>query len=171
MKNLIVILLLTACISVQAQEKFSNVKFEGSKKQILVADDQNVYVSGKLSSGEVIKSSCSGGACSIIIEYNGRSVTQSIGDAVSNLTIYEYDFSGDGDTEIVVVNDFMDTSFLFVFSYSKGLIQKIFQFEVSYYKTEISKDYIVFNLPSGPENIWHYYQGNFWILSPMEIEW
>ena len=171
MKKLIFFWLSFSCLSAHAQERFSNVQFQGSKKQILEAFEKNVYVSGKLTSGETIKSTCSGGSCSIVIEYNGKSIEQPVGDDISHLTIYEYDFSGDGDSEIVVVNDFMDTSFLFVFSYSKGLIQKTFQYELSYYKTEIDKDYIIYYLPSGPENIWHYYQGGFWELHPMEIEW
>ena len=37
----------------------------------------------------------------------------------------EYDFSADGDVEIVAVNENKGTSFLFVFSYSKGIIQEL----------------------------------------------
>jgi hypothetical protein len=170
MKNFILLLLLIVCISAKAQERISNVVFEGNKKLVLQASDSNIYVSSKLTSGDVIRSTCSGGSCSIIIEYKGRSVEVSIGDAISNLTVYEYDFSLDGDMELVVINDFTDTSFLFVFSYSRGLIEKIFQYE-AYYETEIDANYIVYYLPSGPEGFWHYFKGSFWEMSPMKIDW
>ena len=170
-KKLIFIFFLLSWVTVQAQERISNVVFEGNKKLVLQAVDSNLYVSGKLTSGDIIRSTCSGGSCSIEIEYKGRSVEVSIGDAILNLTVYEYDFSGDGDVELVVINDFMDTSYLFIFSYSRGLIEKIFQYEVSYYKTEIDENYIVYCLPSGPEGLWHYYKGYFWEMNPMKLEW
>jgi len=170
MKKLIILFMMSYS-SVFSQEKFSNVEFEGSKKQVLQVLESNVYVSGKLTSGDIIKSTCSGGSCHIVIEYKGRTVYMPIGDAISNLTVYEYDFSGDGDLELVVVNDFMDTSFLFVFSYSRGMIEKLFQYEVSYYKTEIKMNHIVFYLPRGPEAFWNYYMGYFWEMNPMKLEW
>jgi len=65
-----------------------------------------------------------------------------------------------------VVSSFAGTTYLFVFAYSKGIIQKIFEKEIMTYKTKVNKDYIEFYLPSGLETVWNYYNGTFWVMTP-----
>jgi len=79
------------------------------------------------------------------------------------------DFNADGDLELVVVNDFRGTSFLYVFSYSRGIILKLFEKEIKTDKIIIKKDYIEYYLPSGIDTVWHYYQGQFWTMTPYAL--
>ena len=72
--------------------------------------------------------------------------------ALSSIKIYEYDFGGDGDKELIVtfdqqkINDKNDydgiTTIVYVYRYSKGLLQKIFDKEIMFYKTIIKPKYI-----------------------------
>jgi len=169
MKNLIAILLLAVSFNSFAQDKFSNVEFDGLKTLLLNAKSGNIYVSGKLSTGETIKTGCDHGACYIKIEYKGKTISKSIGDDISNLTIYEYDLSGDGDKEIIVINEFSDTAYLFIYSYGRGMIQKLFDKEIMMYKTVIKSNYIEFYMPSGLDQVWTYYQGQYWEMKPVKL--
>ena len=78
----------------------------------------------------------------------------------------EYDFGADGDVEIVAVNEYKGTSFLFVFLYSKGIIQELFKKEIKNNKVLISKDYIEYYLPAGLDSVWNFYKGRFWAMTP-----
>lgn len=170
MRNLILLLLLFAPLRITSQEKFSNVEISGNKTLILRAIENDVYKTGKLSSGEVIKSGCSHGACYLQIEYKERKVEIIIGDDIKNLNVFEFDFGNDGDKEIVVVNDFFETSYLFVFSYGRGMIEKLFEKEILYYRTVLNKDYIEYYMPSGLDQVWNYYQGKFWTMTQIELK-
>ena len=68
--------------------------------------------------------------------------------------------------EIVAVNEYKGTSFLFVFLYSKGIIQELFKKEIKNNKVLISKDYIEYYLPAGLDSVWNFYKGRFWTMTP-----
>lgn len=88
---------------------------------------------GKLSSGESLTSGCDHGACFFRISFKGRWVGESIGENFDNIRIYEYDFGGDGEKELVVVVDqqHIDNKgsydrkavVLSIYHYSGGLIE------------------------------------------------
>jgi hypothetical protein len=168
MKNLTFLLLLFLSARLFSQTPTSNVEFVGIKTQVLIAKKGTLQAIGKLSTGELVKAGCDHGACYFRIEYKGRSIQQSIGNDITKMSIYEYDFGGDGDNEIVVVNDIMKTSFIFIYFYSKGIIKELFEKEITNYRTILKKDYIEYYLPSGLNSVWNYYQGQFWGMTPFE---
>jgi hypothetical protein len=170
MKRLIFIPFIFLTLLIRAQDKISNVEIVGPKTLVLNAKDPDINKSGKLSTGEVIKSGCSHGTCHFQIEYKGRNIMGGIGENISDLTIYEFDFGNDGDKEILVINDFKQTSYLFIYSYGRGLIKKLFEKEIMSYRTAINKDYIELYLPGGQVQVWNFYQGEFWAMTPVEIK-
>jgi hypothetical protein len=170
MRHCIIIPLIFLSLGLYAQDKFSNVEISGPKTLIINVKEVDVYKSSKLSTGEVIKTGCSHGACYFQIEYKGRKIEENIGDDIKDLTIYEFDFGNDGDKELIVINDFMETSYLFIYSYGRGLIEKLFEKEILYYRTVVNKDYIEFYMPSGLDQVWNYYKGGFWEMTPVEIK-
>ena len=170
MKHLIIILLFLTSINLSGQKLQSNVEFDGYKNQILLAKKEALKAQGKLPTGEIVRVGCDQGVCYFRIEYKGRTIEQSIGKDITMATIYEFDFGGDGDNEIVVINDYMKTSFIFIYSYSKGVIQKLFQKEILYNKIVLKKDYIEYYLPGGIDLLWNYYKGQFWGMTPYKNE-
>lgn len=152
------------------QERFSNVEFKGDTTHIITVKESDIYKTSRLSTGETIRTGCDHGACYLKFDYKGRTTEIYIGDYISYLTICEFDFGADGDKEIVIVNDFDDTSLLFVYAYSRGIAQKLFEKEISYYKTVLSKDYIEYYMPSGLDQVWNYYQGSFWSMEPVDFK-
>lgn len=168
MKKLTFLLLLFLSTRLFSQTANPNVEFVGTKIQVLLAKKTALQTVGKLSTGEMIKAGCDHGSCYFRIEYKGRSIDQSIGDDITKIAVYEFDFGGDGDNEIVVINDFMKTSFMFIYSYSKGIIKELFKKEIMYYRTVLKKDYIEYYLPGGLDSVWNYFQGQFWGMTPYE---
>ena len=168
MKNLIISFLLLFSLSLSAQ-KAPDVQFSGNKLLVLLAKKEALKSTGKLSSAEIVRVGCDQGACYFEIVYKDRSVRQTVGDDITRLNIYEYDFGADGDMEIVAVNEYKGTSFLFVFSYSKGIIQELFKKEIKNNKVLISKDYIEYYLPAGLDSVWNFYKGRFWAMTPYKI--
>lgn len=166
MKNVIISFLLLFSLSLSAQKFQSDVEFSGNKNLILLAKKGALKATGKLSSGESVRVGCDQGTCYFEIQYKDRSVRQTVGDDISTLNIYEYDFGADGDIEIVAVNEYKGTCFLFVCSYSKGIIQELFKKEVKNNKVLISKDYIEYYLPAGLDSVWNFYKGRFWTMTP-----
>lgn len=169
MKKLILLLIFVSN-NIIAQERYSNVQFEGNRVIVLEASENEYQVSGKLTTGENITTGCSHGACFFKIEYKSRIIEESIGDDITSLTVYEFDFNGDGDNQIVVVNDFMETSYLFIYNYGRGVIEKILEREIANYKIVIKKDYVEFYLPSGLAWLWNYYMGCFWEMNSVKIK-
>lgn len=169
MRNAItfVFFLLSALLSGQKTE--SNVTFADYKNLILLVKKEAMKATGKLTSGEIVSVGCEQNTCFFEIDYKTRKLRQVVGDDITRLTIYEFDFNADGDLELVVVNDFRGTSFLYVFSYSRGIILKLFEKEIKFDKIIIKKDYIEYYLPSGIDTVWHYYQGNFWTMTPYSL--
>ena len=165
MKNLIILFLLMFSLSLAAQ-KAPDVQFSGNKLLVLLAKKEAMKSTGKLSSSEIVRVGCDQGACYFEIVYKDRSVRQIVGDDITRLNIYEYDFGADGDVEIVAVNELKGTSFLFIFSYSKGIIQELFKKEIKNNKVLISKDYIEYYLPAGLDSVWNFYKGRFWAMTP-----
>ena len=170
MKFSAILILLIISVTVTGQKKQSNVEFIDYKRQVLLAKSDAMKAQGKLNSGEIIGAGCAQGSCWIEIDYKGRKVKQNVGDYITELTVYEFDFSADGDLELVVINDLKATAFLYVFSYSKGIIQKLFEKEIKSDRVVIKKDYIEYYQPGDKETIWHYYFGRFWIMSPYNIQ-
>jgi len=168
MKYLIIFLSFLFSLNILGQELQSEVEFMGDKIQILQVEKANAQATGKLSTGEIINSGCDRGVCYVRIEYKGRSIEQRIGVDITKMTVYEFDFGEDGDNEIVVVNDFKGTSYIFVFAYSRGIILKLFEKEIMNYRTVLKKDYIEYYLPGGLDKVWNYYQGQFWEMTPYE---
>jgi hypothetical protein len=155
----------------------SAVVFEGVKNLVL-ANKESV---GKLTSGETVRAWCDHGACGFKISFNGRNVTDAITDNLDDIEIYEFDFGGDGEKEIVVLSKLKpinkkgdydpETIILSVYHYSKGLMQKLFLKNVGLnYKTVVKKNYIEHYLPSGLDEIWHYYKGYFYKMTPVQIK-
>ena len=169
MKFSAILILLIISVTVTGQKKQSNVEFIDYKRQVLLAKSDAMKAQGKLNAGEIIGAGCAQGSCWIEIDYKGRKVKQNVGDYITELTVYEFDFSADGDLELVVINDFKATAFLYVFSYSKGIIQKLFEKEIKSDKVVIKKDYIEYYQPGDKESIWHYYFGRFWLMMPYEV--
>jgi hypothetical protein len=170
--------LLTLYVDSYSQTYSSNVSFVGAKTVVLTTTKMEAQ--GKLSTGELVKSGCDHGACYFQITYNGRKIAETLGENFSSLKIYEFDFGGDGDKELVVVVDQQkinkrgdydgQTTILYVYRYSKGQMQKLFEKEVMYYKTVIKKGYIEYYMPSGLDTIWHYYLGTFYEMTPVKIK-
>ncbi len=170
MKNSVFILLFLFSLNVSGQNSGSNVEFVGYKNQVLLAKKGAMKAPGKLSSGDVVSVGCEGGSCYFRIEYKGRTIEKAVGDDITQLAIYEYDFGEDGDYEIVVVNDYKGTSFMFIYSYSRGIIQELFKHEIKYNKTVIKKEYIECSVPGGEDSMWNFYQGQFWKMTPYKVD-
>ena len=170
MKRSVIIFLLMFSIDLSGQKLPANVEFVGYKNQVLLAKKEALKAPGHLTSGEAVRVGCDQGECYFDIEYKGRTVKQIVGDDITRLTIYEYDFGADTDIEIVVVNEYKGTASLFIFSYSKGIIQKLFEKEIKLNKVIIKKDYIEYYLPGGMESMWHYYLGKFWEMTPVKYD-
>lgn len=170
MKHSVIIFLILISVSVSGQTLQSNVEFADYKYQVLLAKKEAMKAPGKLNSGEIVNAGCDQGVCYFEIDYKGRKVRQNVGDDITKLAIYEFDFGADGDLELVVVNDYKGTSSLFIFSYSKGIIKKLFEKEIKYNKVIIKKDYIEYYLPGGLDSVWHYYYGEFWAMTPYKSE-
>ncbi|MCK7521385.1 MAG: hypothetical protein MZV64_28730 [Ignavibacteriales bacterium] len=134
-------------VTATGQKKISNVEFIDYKRQVLLAKKEAMKAQGKLNAGDIIGAGCDQGACWLEIDYKGRKVKQNVGDDITELTVYEFDFSADADLELVVINDFKATAFLYVFSYSKGIVQKLFEKEIKSDKVVIKKDYIEYYEP------------------------
>ena len=169
MKHSAIILLLLFSITATGQIPESNVEFSGNKTLILLSNIETLNVPGKLSTGEIIRVGCDRDGCYFRIEYKDRVIDLGIGDEITKTAIYEFDFGEDGDNEIVVVNDFQKTSVIFIYSYSRGIIQELFEKEISFNRTVLKKDYIEYYKPSKPNIIWNYYQGQFWEMTPYKI--
>ena len=170
MKFSAILILLIISVTATGQKKQSNVEFIDYKRQVLLAKSDAMKAQGKLNAGEIIGAGCDQGSCWIEIDYKGRKVKQNVGDYINELTVYEFDFSADADLELVVINDLKATAFLYVFSYSKGIIQKLFEKEIKSDRVVIKKDYIEYYQPGDKESIWHYYFGRFWIMIPYNIQ-
>ena len=170
MKYLVASIFFLISVTSIGQKKLSNVEFIDYKRQVLLAKSDAMKAQGKLNAGETIGAGCDQGSCWIEIDYKGRKVKQNVGDYITELTVYEFDFSADGDLELVVINELKATAFLYVFSYSKGIIQKLFEKEIKSDRVVIKKDYIEYYQPGDKETIWHYYFGRFWLLTPYNIQ-
>jgi hypothetical protein len=151
-----------------SQQKISNVEFEIEKTEILKSTSTS-YGKGTLSSGEMITNECAKGICYISIDYKGRKIQAAIGETITNASVYEFDFGGDGDKELVVVNDHQGTAVLYVFAYARGIIQKLYQKEIFNNRTLIKSNYIEMYSPGGLDTVWNYYQGIFWVMQPQEF--
>lgn len=169
MKNFVISFLLLFSLSLSAQKLQPDVQFSGNKVLILLAKKEAMKSTGKLSSGEIVRVGCDQGVCYFEVQYKDRSVRQTVGDDIIRLNIYEYDFGADGDIEIVAVNEYKGTSFLFVCSYSKGIIQELFKKEIKSNKVLINKDYIEYYLPAGLDSVWNFYKGRFWAMTPYKV--
>lgn len=163
----IVFMLLSAVLAGQKAE--SNVTFADYRNLILTVKKDAMKATGKLTSGELVSVGCEQNVCFFEIEYKDRKLRQPVGDDITRLTISEFDFNSDGDLELVVINDYRGTSFLYVFSYSRGIIMKLFEKEIKYDRIVIRSDYIEHHLPTGMDIVWHYYQGGFWTMTPYSL--
>jgi len=165
----ITFILLLISVSLSGQTIKSDVAFTDYKTLILMARKDAMKATGKLASGEIVSVGCEQNACFFEIDYRGRKVRQVVGDDISQLAIYQFDFGADGDLELVVVNEFKGTAFLYIYSYSRGIILKIFEKEVKSDKINIKNNYIEYHLPTGLDTVWHYYNGEFWTMTRYEI--
>ncbi len=152
-----------------AQTKINQLEIEGDAIEIVTSKSMTADVTGTLSSGEPVTTDCYQGLCYISIDYKGRKVTAPIGDRITMAQVWEYDFGGDGDKELIVVNDYKGSSVLYVFAYARGIIQKLYEKEIFNNRTIVKPNYIEFYLPRGLDTIWHYYQGSFWQMKPVEV--
>lgn len=151
-----------------SQTKISNVEITGEKTEVLKSSSTS-YGKGTLSSGEAITTECIKGTCYIMIDYKGRIIQAAIGETITNASIYEYDFGGDADKELVVVNDHKGTSVLIVFAYARGIVQKLYQREIFNNRTVLEQNYILIYSPGGLNMAWNYYQGMFWSMKVEEF--
>jgi hypothetical protein len=159
------IVLLSAQIN--AQTKINKLEIEGDAVEVITSKSMTADVTGALSSGESLTTECYQGMCYVTIDYKGRKVTAPIGDRITIAQVWEYDFGGDGDKELIVVNDYKGSSVLYVFAYSRGIIQMLYEKEIFNNRTVLKPNYIEFYLPRGLDTIWHYYQGTFWQMKPV----
>ena len=114
-KLLLLVSSLVLLLPAFSQQKINNLEFGGDKTEILTSSSTS-YGKGTLSSGEAITTECLKGICYIMIEYKGRTIQAPIGESITSAAVYEFDFGGDGDMELVVVNDLKGTSVLYVFA-------------------------------------------------------
>ena len=166
-KALAVFSILLFSFQLNAQTKINKLEIEGDAVEIVTSKSMTTDVTGSLSSGESVTTECYQGMCYVTIDYKGRKVTAPIGDRITIAQIWEYDFGGDGDKELIVVNDYKGSSVLYVFAYSRGIIQKLYEKEIFNNRTVLKPNYIEFYLPRGLDTIWHYYQGTFWQMKPV----
>ena len=162
-RGLTLILALMITGGAYSQQKINNLEFEGDKTEVLKSSSTS-YGKGTLASGEAITTECLKGTCYVTIDYKGRKIQVPIGESITNLTVFEFDFAADDDRELVVVNDFKGTSYLYVFAYARGIIQKLYEKEIFNNRTLIKTNYIEMYSPGGLEAVWNYYQGMFWIM-------
>jgi len=166
-KALVVFSIILLSFQLNAQTKINKLEIEGDAVEIVTSKSMTADVNGTLSSGESLTTECYQGMCYVTIDYKGRKVTAPIGDRITIAQVWEYDFGGDGDKELIVVNDYKGSSVLFVFAYSRGIIQKLYEKEIFNNRTVLKPSYIEFYLPRGLDTIWHYYQGTFWQMKPV----
>ena len=135
---------------------------------------------GKLSTGETIKPWCNHGVCGFLIQYKGRNIPIGYGDNLNDIKIYEFSFGGGVEKELVALikikpisqrgNYDPETVIISVFHYSQGVIRKIFEKNIVLSnKIELRQKYIEYYLPSGLNEIWHYYNGSFYKMIPVSI--
>lgn len=151
-----------------SQQQISNVEFEGEKTEVLKSTSTS-YGKGTLASGEAITTECMKGTCYVIIDYKGRKIQTPVGESITSLTVFEYDFGADEDKELVVVNDSKGTSYMFVYAYARGIIQKLYQKEIFNNRTVVKTNYIEMYSPGGLDTVWNYYQGMFWTMKQAEF--
>ena len=166
-KLLVVFSIILLSVQLNAQTKINKLEIEGDAVEVVTSKSMTADVSGTLSSGESLTTECYQGMCYVTIDYKGRKVTAPIGDRITMAQVWEYDFGGDGDKELIVVNDYKGSSVLYVFAYSRGIIQKLYEKEIFNNRTVLKPNYIEFYLPRGLDTIWHYYQGTFWQMKPV----
>lgn len=151
-----------------SQQQINKVEFAVDKTEVLKSSSTS-YGKGVLSSGENVTTECIKGTCYLMIDYKGRIIQAPIGEAITNASVYEFDFAGDGDKELVVVNDFKGTAVLYVFAYARGIIQKLYEKEVFNNRTVIKTNYIELYSLGGLNQVWNYYQGIFWLMKAEEF--
>lgn len=166
-KVLVVFSIILLSVQLNAQTKINKLEIEGDAVEVVTSKSMTADVTGSLSSGESVTTECYQGMCYVSIDYKGRKVTAPIGDRITIAQVWEYDFGGDGDKELIVVNDYKGSSVLYVFAYSRGIIQKLYEKEIFNNRTVLKPNYIEFYLPRGLDTIWHYYQGTFWQMKPV----
>ena len=164
---LVVFAIVLFSVQLNAQTKINKLEIEGDAVEVVISKSMTADVTGSLSSGESVTTECYQGMCYVTIDYKGRKVTAPIGDRITIAQVWEYDFGGDGDKELIVVNDYKGSSVLYVFAYSRGIIQKLYEKEIFNNRTVLKPNYIEFYLPRGLDTIWHYYQGTFWQMKPV----
>ena len=168
-KTCILLVVILAFSRLYGQERINKLEIEGDAVEVVTSKSMTAEVTGTLSSGETVTTDCFQGMCYVSIDYRGRKVTAPIGDRITVAQVFEYDFGGDGDKELVVVNDYKGSSVLYVFAYSRGIIQKLYEKEIFNNRTVVKPNYIEFYLPRGLDTIWHYYQGVFWQMKMVEF--
>jgi hypothetical protein len=166
-KLLVVFSIVLLSAQINAQTKINKLEIEGDAVEVITSKSMTADVTGALSSGESLTTECYQGMCYVTIDYKGRKVTAPIGDRITIAQVWEYDFGGDGDKELIVVNDYKGSSVLYVFAYSRGIIQMLYEKEIFNNRTVLKPNYIEFYLPRGLDTIWHYYQGTFWQMKPV----
>lgn len=166
-KVIVVFTIILLSLQLNAQTKINKLEIEGEAVEIVTSKTMTADVTGTLSSGESLTTECYQGMCYVTIDYKGRKVTAPIGDRITVAQVWEYDFGGDGDKELIVVNDYKGSSVLYVFAYSRGIIQMLYEKEIFNNRTILKPNYIEFYLPRGLDTIWHYYQGTFWQMKPV----
>jgi len=167
-KVIVVFSVITLSAMLNAQTKINQLEIEGDAVEVVTSKSMTADVTGSLSSGESVTTECTQGMCYVSIDYKGRKVTAPIGDRITIAQVWEYDFGGDGDKELIVVNDYKGSSVLYVFAYARGIIQKLYEKEIFNNRTVVKPNYIEFYLPRGLDTIWHYYQGTFWQMKPVD---
>jgi hypothetical protein len=175
MKLIVLITLITLrfylVATTQTPTDLNKVEFEVSKLSILrVSEDQQTAVFGKLSTGESVKCGCEDGDCYFRIEYKGRIIQMPI-ELASLFEVYEYDFGGDGDKELVLLSYSEYSPGIIIVSYSKGNSSLMLHEEISSEKTIIRQNYIECLDETGlPSKVWHYYKGVFWEMAPVSYD-
>ncbi len=143
-KALAVFSILLFSFQLNAQTKINKLEIEGDAVEIVTSKSMTADVNGTLSSGESLTTECYQGMCYVTIDYKGRKVTAPIGDRITIAQVWEYDFGGDGDKELIVVNDYKGSSVLYVFAYSRGIIQMLYEKEIFNNRTVLKPNYIEF---------------------------
>ncbi len=152
----------------QTTTNLSKVEIVGNKLQILrVTEEQETESIGKLTTGETVRAGCYDGDCYFRIDYKDRIIQTAI-DPSSLFEAYEFDFGGDGDKELILIEYSEYSPNIMVVSYSKGNSSLMLHDEISSNKTLIRQNYIeCFDETGLPTNVWHYYKGVFWEMVPV----